>query len=280
MTRWTIEEPVELDFDGVVTLRATVLSGSIAVLASDAPGLKPSVVVHEVSGPPLVIVHEAGLLTIIQEKLVENLLGLLRAPKTRVEMTVTVPRECPVTLNLVAADGLVSGLGARASIKSASGTVTLDGVTGDVDANTVSGAVEATDLDGTVSFTSVSGDLALAGGTVARLGARTVSGRVTADVGLLAAGRIDVHSVSGDVALRVPEATGASVALNSAAGVIDTTFAGLRRQEVGIMKNIGGTIGDGAGRVSVTTVSGSVTLLGRATGDTSEITVPGSENPR
>ncbi|WP_019633202.1 DUF4097 family beta strand repeat-containing protein [Actinomadura atramentaria] len=279
MTRWTIEEPIDLELDGVVTLRATIVAGSLSVLATDAPDAVPSVVVHHVSGPPLRVVHEAGLLTITQDNLLDGVLGWLRTRSVRADVTVTVPRECPVSVNLVSADGLISGLGARASVKSASGTVTLDGVTGDVDANTVSGAIEATGLDGTVSFTSVSGDLALAGGTVARLGARTVSGRVTADVELPHAGRIDVHSVSGDVALRVPATAGAAVALSSAAGAIDTSFAELRRQEVGIMKNIGGTIGDGAGKVAVTTVSGAVTLLARDD-DSPEITDSGTENPR
>ncbi|MFC6934472.1 hypothetical protein ACFQHO_31760 [Actinomadura yumaensis] len=45
MSRWTIDEPTTLDFDGVVALKATLISGSVSVLASDfsageAPGAR------------------------------------------------------------------------------------------------------------------------------------------------------------------------------------------------------------------------------------------------
>ncbi|WP_026314216.1 DUF4097 family beta strand repeat-containing protein [Actinomadura flavalba] len=277
MGRWTVDEPGSLEFDGVVSLRVTLIAGTVSVLVADGAAA-PSVVVHELSGPPLIVTHEAGLLSVSHEKMIEGVFGWLRQQKVRADVTVTVPRECPVSLTLVSAEAVVAGLGARASIRTASGTVTLDGIDGDVDVNTVSGAVEALAVDGAVSFTSVSGDLALAGGTVQRLAARTVSGRVAADVDLAGPAAVDVHAVSGEIALRVPESTGATVALNSAAGSLSTSFAELHRQNVGMMKNISGTIGDGSGRLSVTTVSGAVALLGRP--DEPQITVPGSESPR
>ncbi|MFI0355497.1 DUF4097 family beta strand repeat-containing protein [Actinomadura sp. 9N407] len=272
MSRWTIDEPATLDFDGVVAFKATLIAGSISVLASDE---RPSVLIGEVEGPPLVIGHEAGMLTITHESLWEGMLSWLRTHKCRAAITVTVPRDCPVTLNLVSADAVVTGMTARTSIRSAAGDVTLDGVTGDIDANTVSGAIEAQGLDGKVSFTSVSGDLALAGGAVETLGARTVSGRIAADVDLAAKGRIDVNTVSGEVALRIPESVGAEVSLHSAAGRIETSFEELGRAERAVTKSVTGSLGDGSGRLSVNTVSGSVALLGR--GDPSEITTPRME---
>ncbi|MFB4312542.1 DUF4097 domain-containing protein [Actinomadura sp. 21ATH] len=271
MSRWTIDEPATLDFDGVVALKATLIAGSISVLASEE---RPSVLVGDVEGPPLVIGHEAGMLTITHERLWEGVLSFLRTHKTRAAITVTVPRDCPVTLNLVSADAVVTGMTARTSIRSAAGDVTLDGVTGDIDANTVSGAIEAQGLDGKVSFTSVSGDLALAGGAVDTLAARTVGGRIAADVDLAAKGRIEVNTVSGEVALRIPESAGAEVSLHSAAGRIETSFA-LDREERAVTRSVSGTLGDGSGRLSVNTVSGSVALLGR--GDPSEIGTPGME---
>ncbi|TDC71059.1 hypothetical protein E1200_03470 [Actinomadura sp. GC306] len=260
MSRWTIDEPTTLDFDGVVALRATLITGDVSVLASDE---RPSVIVGDVEGPPLVITHEAGMLTITHENLWEGVLHWLRTQKCRASITVTVPHDCPVTLNLVSADAVVTGMTARTSIKSASGDVTLDEVAGAIDANTVSGAVEAQGLDGTVSFTSVSGDLSLAGGSLGRLAARAVSGRIAADVDLARDGRVDVNTVSGAVALRIPESADAQVTLNSAAGAIDTTFAELGRQERPVARSVTGKLGDGTGRLTVNTVSGPVTLLGR-----------------
>ncbi|MEU5881896.1 DUF4097 family beta strand repeat-containing protein [Spirillospora sp. NPDC047279] len=260
MSRWTIEEPATLGFDGVVALKATLIAGNISVLATEDT---PSIQISEVDGPPLVITHEAGMLTVTHERIWEGVLGWLQRQKVSATVTVTVPRQCPVTINLVSADAVIAGLAARASLKSATGNVTLDGVAGDIDANTVSGAFEAQGVDGKVTFTSVSGDLALAGGTIDRLAARTVSGRVAADVDLLEGGRVEVATVSGEVALRVPESASAAVSLTSAAGHIEASFPEVARQDRPVGRGQGGTIGDGSGRVSVNTVSGGITLLGR-----------------
>ncbi|MFI0483174.1 DUF4097 family beta strand repeat-containing protein [Actinomadura sp. 9N215] len=260
MSRWTIDEPATLDFDGVVALRATLIAGNISVLASDE---RPSIIVGDVEGLPLVVTHDAGMLTITHEKLLESVLSWLRTQGCRADVTVTVPHDCPVSLNLVSADAVVTGTTSKTSIKSASGDVTLDGVAGAIDANTVSGAVEAQGLDGTVSFTSVSGDLSLAGGSLDRLSARAVSGRIAADVDLGGDGRVDVNTVSGGVALRIPDSADAQVTLTSAAGPIDTTFPGLDEREGRFARTRAGRIGNGSGRLAVNTVSGAITLVGR-----------------
>ncbi|MFF5258997.1 DUF4097 domain-containing protein [Actinomadura viridis] len=274
MSRWTIDEPTTLDFDGVVALKATLIAGSVSVLASDD---RPSVMIGDLEGPPLLVGHEAGMLTITHERLWEGVLSWLRTHRCRAAVTVTVPHDCPVTLNLVSADAVIAGMTARTSIRSGAGSVTLDGVTGDIDANTVSGAIEAQGLDGTVTFTSVSGDLALAGGAVDTLAARTVSGRIAADIDPAAPGRIEINTVSGEVALRIPESAGSTVALNSAAGRIETAFPELGREERTVTRAVTGRLGDGSGRLTVNTVSGGIALLGRDGGEVSEITPPRRE---
>ncbi|ACY99210.1 MULTISPECIES: DUF4097 family beta strand repeat-containing protein [Thermomonospora] len=260
MSRWTIDSTATLEFDGVVALKATMIAGNINVLASDEA---PSVLVSEVHGPPLLVSHEAGMLTIAHERILEGMLGWLRNQRARATVTVTVPRECPVQLNLVSADAVITGLSARAAIKSATGDVTLDGVKGQIDANTVSGRIEAQGVDGAVNFTSVSGDLTLAGGSLESLGARTVSGRIAADVAPVNGCAMTVSTVSGEVALRLPESTSAKVQLGSAAGRIDTSFPGLQRYDRPVATNVSGTLGDGAGQLVVNTISGGITLLSK-----------------
>jgi hypothetical protein len=259
MSRWTIDEPTTLDFDGVVMLKATLVAGNISVLATDD---RPSVQVSDVIGRPLLVSHDAGMLTISHEVL-EGLLGWLRHERTSATVTVMVPRECPVQLNLVSADAVITGLTARTSIKTGSGDVTLDGVTGQIDVNTVSGVIETHGLDGTVTFNSLSGDLALAGGSLDRLVAKSVSGKIAADVDLGQGGQVQVSTVSGEVTLRLPESTSAEVDLNSAAGRVETAFTELHPSERPVATSLTGTLGDGSGRLSVNTVSGSVTLLSR-----------------
>ncbi len=258
MTRWTIDEPTTLDFDGVVTLKATLVAGRLSVLAGD----KPSVRVGSVTGRPLTVVHEAGMLTIDHE-VWEGVLGWLRNEKTRAEVAVTVPKDCPIKVNLINADAVIAGLTARTSIKTGSGDITLDGVTGEVDAVTVSGLIEAQGLSGTLSFNSVSGELALAGGSVRRLAARTMGGKVTADIALSPDGDVQIVTVAGEFALRLPVTTSAKVSLTSATGRVEAAFNGLDRTDRPVAKGLSGKLGDGSGRIGVNSVSGSVTLLSR-----------------
>src|SRR5580704_4666953 len=162
MPRWTIDSPVTLEFDGVVALRVRMVAGSVAVLATED---RPRLDVAEVSGQPLLVTHEAGILTISYEDLSwDGLRGWLRPRRHSANITITVQRDCPTQLGVVNATAVVSGVSARTSLKSVSGEIMLDGLTGSVDANTVSGNLEAQGLDGDIAFKSVSGDLTLAEG--------------------------------------------------------------------------------------------------------------------
>jgi hypothetical protein len=260
MARWTVDEPTKIDFDGVVALRANIVAGTVSVLPSDHPTLQ----VSEVSGHPIEVVHEAGMLTLTQKSSgVEGILRWLQNTRGRTAITVTVPRDCPVTLNLVTAGAIVTGLSGRVSVKTASGDVTLDGVTGTIDANTATGAIEAQGVGGSVTFNSLSGDLSLAHGTVDRLSAHSVSGQITTDVDFRDAADVQIRTVSGEVTMRLPKSTSAKVALSSMGGRIDTDFDGLGREERGVPKNVNGTLGDGAASLNVNSVSGAITLLSR-----------------
>jgi DUF4097 and DUF4098 domain-containing protein YvlB len=258
MTRWTIDSPTTLDFDGVVALRVRIVGGSAAVLAS---GDRPRLRVTEISGQPLLVTHEAGILTISYEDLSwDGVLNWLRPQRHFADITVTVAKDCPTQVGVVNATAVVAGLSGSTSLKSVKGDITLDGVTGPVDANTVSGNVEAQGLGGNVVFHSVSGDLTVADALVGRLDARTVSGRVTADVELRPASEMRVGTLSGDVAIRLPAGTGAKAELRSASGRMHSEFGGLGSGT----KTLSGTLGDGSGYLSVNTMSGDVTILQRS----------------
>lgn len=262
MTRWTIDSPTALDFDGVVALRVRIVGGSAAVLATaDRPRLE----VTEISGSPLLVTHEAGILTITYEDLSwDGLLGWLRPHKHVANLTVMVAKDCPTQVGVVNASAIVAGLSAATSLKSVNGDMTLDGVTGSVDANTVSGSVEAQGLDGKVVFHSVSGDLTVVEGRFGRLDARTVSGRVTGDLELGPDGEVRVGTLSGDVAIRLPATTSAKAELRSASGHLHSEF---EREFGGLgsgAKTLSGTLGDGSGHLSVNTMSGNVTILQRS----------------
>jgi hypothetical protein len=265
MARWTVEEPTRIDFDGVVALKANVVAGTVSVLPAESG---PSLRVNEISGHPLEVIHEAGMLTVNHKSSgLDGVLQWLQDTRGRVDVTIMVPRDCPVRLNLVTANAVVTGLSGRVSVKTASGDVTLDGVTGSIDANTATGGIEAQRLSGSVSFNSVSGDLALARGAIERLKAHSVSGKITTDVDLRDGGSVRVSTVSGEVTMRLPESVSAKVSLNSVGGRVDSAFNGLGRQDRPMTKNLSGTLGRGGASLSVNSVSGAITLLSRPDAD-------------
>jgi Putative adhesin len=262
MAQWTIEAPTNLEFDNVTGLRVRLISGSVAVLATDG---KPSLNVSSIEGDPLNVTYEGGVLTIAHENLTwEGLLKWLRPHRHSATVTVTVPRKCPTQVGVVSATAVVSGISSRASVKSVTGGITLDGVTGDVDANTVSGALEAQGINGRLNFRTVSGDLTLADGWMERLDASVVSGDVTADVDLDPLGGMQVSTVSGEVTLRLPAEADAQVNLHSMSGDVRSEFTELTRSSAPASRSVSGSLGAGSGQVSVTTMSGRVVLLRRA----------------
>jgi hypothetical protein len=257
--RWVIDAPKLLEFDGAAALRVRVVSGSVAVLASAGP---PSVDVESLSGQPLLVSHEAGILTVTYEDLTwDGVMGWLRPQRHTADVTITVPPGCPVQLGVVNASAIVSGITASVSARSVNGGLVLDGVHGPVDAKTVSGDLETRGLDGSLTFNSVSGDLTLAGGTVQSLDARTAAGKVTADVDVDSGGSLRVSTVSGEVAVRLPASVCADVDLRSGSGRVRSAFDAL--QPSGSSGTVTGTLGGGGARISVSTLSAPVTLLQR-----------------
>lgn len=259
MARWTIDEPTKIDFDGVVALKANIVAGTVSILPSSE---RPSLHVSEISGHPLEVAHEAGMLTLTQKRSgLDGVLQWVQNTKGRATIAITVPADCPITLNLVTANAVVTGMSGRVSVKTASGDVTFDGMTGTIDATTATGAIEAQGVSGSVSFNTVSGDLSLVHGRLDRLSAHSFSGKITTDVDLGDGGAVQVRTVSGEVTMRLPESISAEVTLNSMSGRIDSAFKELKRDERSVPKLFTGTLGGGGAPLKVNSVSGAITLL-------------------
>src|ERR1700761_3027086 len=64
LSRWIVDAPQRLDFDAVEALNVRLIAGTVAVLASDDA---PSVVVSELSGRPLQVDLDGGVLTVSYE---------------------------------------------------------------------------------------------------------------------------------------------------------------------------------------------------------------------
>jgi hypothetical protein len=100
---------------------------------------------------------------------------------------------------------------------------------------------------------------------VDRLDAKTVSGRVTADIDLDQDAALRVATVSGPVAIRLPADARARVDLRSTTGRVLSEFPGLWHSEKPGASTISGDLGPAnhPGVVRVSTMSGQVTLLQR-----------------
>lgn len=272
MARWTIDQPTTRTLDGIVALRVRVIGGHVNILPTDDP---VTFEVSELSGEPLLVSHEAGILTITYDDLTRDgvldrlkpiQLGSYRdLPRRSATVSVRVPHDCPVEVTAATASVVVAGMSAKTQLRGGSGDVTLDGVGGEMEVSTVSGDLEARNLTGRLSYKSVSGDLEVAGGQFAELSAKTASGELLADVDLAPAARVALGTVSGEVALRLPADTSATVDLRSATGTLDSAFS-LDRKDARGLSRLSGTIGSGIdpATVTTTTVSGSVSLLRRA----------------
>lgn len=271
MARWTIDQPTTRTFDGIVALRVRIIGGHVNILPTDDP---VTCEISEISGEPILLSQEAGILTVTYGDLTRSgLVDRLRPVQlssyrglTHRTATVSlrVPRDCPVEVTTATASIVAAGLSARTRLRSASGDITLDGVGGDTEVNTVSGDLEARDLTGRLDFNSVSGRLEVAGGRFSDFAGKTASGRMLIDMDLAPAARVRLVSISGDVALRLPAETAAAVELRSATGGLDSAF-GLDRRDLRGRSQLSGKIGSGAdpATVSTTTVSGTVSLLRR-----------------
>jgi hypothetical protein len=176
-----------------------------------------------------------------------------------------------------------------------SGTVKLETVNGDIDANdlagrvnleTVNGSIDDRnsrgprlslnttngDIDSTTSSESVSaetvnGDIELTTGPVDELDIATVGGTLEADVALKEQGEISINSVNGRIELTLPNETSARFNVSTAAnGRINNDLTDdepERRNRYVNSKELDFSLNGGSGDVSISTVSGNVTLSGK-----------------
>ncbi len=268
MVTWTLDHPDKLTFDAVRRVLVKTVEGSVSVVGSDD---QPTLELSELSGEPLRVQHDGGVLTIDYERPWRPwpLAWLTGGTQRRkAVLTLAVPRDCQVELKVVSASLMVGGLQAPVDAHTVSGEVTLTGLRGPVEAESVSGPVQASGVTGDLSARSVSGDLTVAEGGGGSVRARTVSGAVTVD--LLAHGDRDINlsSVSGDLTVRLPETSDLEVKLQSTSGQVSSAFEQLARDRTPGRYTAWGRLGAGTGRLRASSTSGHVALLRRAPGAT------------
>ncbi|MFG3154278.1 DUF4097 domain-containing protein [Streptomyces sp. NPDC048219] len=265
MSEWSVADPGKLTFDEPVSeLHVRIVNGTVNVVGTDEGSARLEV--SEIDGPPLIVTHRDGTLTVAYEDLPWK--GFLKwldrkGWRRSAVVSLAVPARTRVEVGVVGAAAVVSGIDAGTEVKGVSGDTTLVGLAGPVRADTVAGNLEAQALTGDLRFNSVSGDLTVveAGSSVK---ADSVSGSMIVDLDS-ADGPTDISltSVSGEIAIRLPQPADAEVEANTASGTVSSAFEDLRVTGQWGAKRITGRLGAGNGRLKATTVSGSIALLRR-----------------
>ncbi|WP_051951484.1 DUF4097 family beta strand repeat-containing protein [Actinacidiphila yeochonensis] len=275
----TVSEPATFVFDEQVdTVTVKIVNGEVNVVGSEGPSAR--VEITEVDGPPLKVSLKGGRLTVGYEDLRWN--GFLKITRKswrrRAVVSLTVPQRTAVEVATVGAGAVVSGVSGSTSVQGVGGDTTLVGLSGKVRAQTVSGSVEAQSLSGDLHFSTVSGDLTVVDGTSSAVKGDSVSGNMVLDLGTVPGGDVRLNTVSGEIALRLPEHGDAEVDASTTSGRVSCAFDELRVDGGWGAKRVSGRIGgriDGGTRLRATTVSGAIAVLRRPSLDDSGHGTPG-----
>ena len=268
LEKWIIHpgETRVIDIEDVRKLKVGLVGGQIDVIAHDEPGVR--IEVHGVTIKDLRIEASGDLLEIDHPQLRwDNFLEVFRnfgvsGPKA--EISVAVPRNIALTLGVVSASALVSGLRSDAKLNTVSGDIIADGIEGDVSVNAVSGDVNIRELTGTLNANSVSGDVA-ATGSLRKATIDTVSGAMLVDT-TGHAQSVSLNSVSANATIRLDEGLPANYAIRSVGGRVQVDGT-VRSGQGSITTNYTGSIGELSGSfvdIRANSVSGDVTVLRRA----------------
>ncbi|WP_407549980.1 DUF4097 family beta strand repeat-containing protein [Streptomyces sp. Pv4-95] len=266
-TEWSISAPRTLEIEEPVsTLNVRLVGGTVNVVGT-SDGSTPRLEISEIQGPPLTVEYLDGTLSLAYQDLPWKGLLAFRERKRwhrSAVVSVTVPATTRVEVGVVGAHAVISGISGRTDLRGVSGDSTLVGLTGEVRADTVSGRVEAQAVTGDLRFHSVSGDLTVIDGAGGAVHADSVSGDMVLDLDHTARGAdVRLTTVSGEVAIRLPDPADARVDANTTSGAVANAFDDLRVSGQWGAKRITGALGAGTGTLKVTTVSGGLTLLRR-----------------
>ncbi|MFE9422874.1 DUF4097 domain-containing protein [Kitasatospora sp. NPDC006697] len=276
MSQWTVSEPEQITLDGPVrSAQIRIIGGAVNVVAAEGPS---RLEISGLKGEPLQVSLEDGELVVTYPNLSWNDFGpslksvdavkdLFASWKRKREavavVSLTVPADAQVKVGTVNAETTLTGLKAESTVYGVAGGTTLVGLAGRTEASTVSGDVAAESVAGELRLKSVSGDLTVVAGTATTVRAGTVGGAVTLDLAGAAPADIKVNTVNGDVAVRLPRPADTTVDAGSTNGQFSTAFDELKVGGSWGAKKLTGTIGTGAGKLQVATVSGAISVLGR-----------------
>lgn len=226
MSEWSVAEPRKLTFDESVTrLHVRIVSGTVNVVGTDEGSARLEV--SEIDGPPLIVTHRDGVLTVAYEGPALEGLPEVAGPQGLATQCGGVPGGAgrhPCGGGGGQRRG--RGLGSRRTRR---GQGRIRGhhsgePRGPRPRRHRLGERGGAGLTGDLRFNSVSGDLTVveAGSSVR---ADSVSGSMIVDLDPTGGPTdISLNSVSGEIAIRLPQPADAQVEANTASGMVSSAF--------------------------------------------------------
>lgn len=256
---WIVTEPTVIDLELVRALKVGLIGGQIDIVAHDEPSAR--VEVHSVAGRDLRVALEGDTLVVDHpqikwETFFDNF--KLFSGKAKADVSVLVPRNAALTVSVVTAEVLISGVHCDAQANTVNGEVVLDGVVGDVSVHAVSGEVSIRDHRGDLTVQTVGGDVT-ASGEVRRFSCDGVSANVVADL-RGTPDRVKNSTVSGDLTVRLDAGVPAQYSINTMTGRLqldDARITGVTGQYTGRYGQLAGSFTE----VRANSVSGDVSIV-------------------
>lgn len=267
LEKWLIHpgESRIIDVEGIRSLKVGLVGGEVDIIGHDEPGIR--IEIHGVTVKDLRVEATGDTIEIDHAQLRwDNVFEAFRnigAGAPRAEVSIAVPRDIRLSLGVVGASVLVSGLAADARLNTVSGDLIVDGLDADLSVNAVSGDVQVRALRGAITAKTVSGDIAVTG-AVRSASVDTASGAMLIDAeGPVHA--ITLNTVSGDASVRLDADYPANYLVRTVTGRVQ--IDGIVRSGSGITTWTGSTGELSGSFVDVRThsVSGDLTVLRRET---------------
>jgi DUF4097 and DUF4098 domain-containing protein YvlB len=215
--KWLINGPKVIDVGMISKLKVTLIGGKVDIVGHDEPGAR--IEIHSVSGKELKVSVDGDVLEIDHPQLGwDNFLDVFTSFRgsAKADVSIMVPRKIALTLGVVNASALVSGISSDATVSTVNGDVVIDGLTGSLQLNGVGAELAVSGHSGKVSARTVSGDIT-ASGDISVLTAETVSGEVFTDVTGIP-DEIRISTVSGAVTTRLAPGVPAQYRINTVGG--------------------------------------------------------------
>jgi DUF4097 and DUF4098 domain-containing protein YvlB len=156
----------------------------------------------------------------------------------------------------------VEGKASEVSVETVNGSLNIAGPARQVEADSVNGTVTIRGASGAVEASTVNGTLTVEGTTFSRASLETVNGSVRFAGALDRTATLSVESVGGSVHLELPKDVSADFSISTFSGDIHNQFGpeARRTSRWTQEKELRFSTGSAGARVSVETLSGTVTL--------------------